>query len=276
MSIKHKILTTLQTIVNGPAKQITAEIKFIFPSQRLSNKHIVITGGGRGLGKAMAQKFIAEGAKVLICGRNEKVLISTANEIGAQYLKLDTTDTASFPFFIERARQKLGRIDTLVNNAGISLHENDFFEVTPDTFDLQFATNLKGPFFLTQEFIKHLKSTMTAGQVLFISSEAGETVDYRPYGFTKGAINSMVKGLANLFRLDNIRINAVSPGITASEMTGVDASGNINANDYGCGRFYLPEEIAETACFLLSDAAGCISGQIITCNNAQTVNPRWK
>ena len=101
-------------------------------------------------------------------------------------------------------------------------------------------------------------------------------MDFRPYGFTKASINSMVKGLAYLFAHDGIRINAVAPGITASDMTGLSSEGNISYNGNICGRVYMPEEVAETAAFLVSDAADCLSGQIITCNNAKTINARWK
>ena len=108
------------------------------------------------------------------------------------------------------------------------------------------------------------------------SSETGETVDIRPYGFTKAAINSMVQGLACLFIKDGIRVNAVAPGITASDMTGLKADGNLFLECNAINRVYLPEEVAETACFLLSDASGCISGQVIICNNGRTINSRWK
>ena len=177
---------------------------------------------------------------------------------------------------MQKADEMLGGVNAIVNNAGISLHELTFFDVTPETFDAQVDTNLKGCFFLTQEFVRLLKSRNEKGVVLFISSETGDTMDFRPYGFTKAAVNSMVQGLAYLFRREGIRVNAVAPGITASDMTGISADGNIGSGSYATGRYYLPEEVAETACFLLSDASGCISGQIITCNNAQTVNARWK
>lgn len=86
----------------------------------------------------------------------------------------------------------------------------------------------------------------------------------------------MVQGLACLFVKDGIRINAVAPGITASDMTGFKVDGNLYLAGNATERVYLPEEVAETACFLLSDASGCISGQVIVCNNGKTINPRWK
>ena len=150
------------------------------------------------------------------------------------------------------------------------------YNVTPETFDAQVNTNMKGAFFLTQKVIRLWKEKELKGDVLFISSETGDMMDFRPYGFTKVAVNSMVQGLAYLFAKDQIRINAVAPGVTMSDMTGQRTDGNLYHKKNMLGRVYLPEEVAETACFLLSDAAGCISGQIITCNNAKSINARWK
>ena len=277
MSYKQYIKRGLKYILSGtPIQNITANISYLQPNERLSGRKIIITGGGKGLGAAMATKFISEGATVLISGRNEKTLKEKAGQIGCKYLTLDVQDTDSLDKFIHDADRILGGVDSLVNNAGISLHEPTFFDVTPDTFDAQIATNLRGGFFLTQSFTKLLLREKRKGNVLFVSSETGETVDIRPYGFTKAAINSMVQGLACLFVKDNIRVNAVAPGITASDMTGFKADGNLFLECNATNRVYLPEEVAETACFLLSDASGCISGQVIVCNNGRTINPRWK
>lgn len=277
MSIKGIIKRTLRYIFYGiPLNKTVANITYSSPDNRLVSKRIIITGGGRGLGAVMASKFIDEGANVLIVGRNEEILKDTADKLSCKYLCLDVSDIYSFTSFIKEACHKLGGVDILVNNAGISLHEETFFDVTPDTFDKQVNTNFKGAFFLTQKFISYLKDNNLKGSVLFISSETGDTMDFRPYGFTKAAINSMVQGLAYLFAKDGIRINAVAPGVTASNMTGLSKEGNIFYSGNIIDRVYMPEEVAEVACFLLSDEAACISGQIITCNNAKTVNVRWK
>lgn len=260
----------------GFVNQVTANISFSAPNERLRGKKIIITGGGRGLGASMAEKFVSEGAEVLIAGRTEKSVKDTARKLHCKYLTLDVSKPNTFNDFVLNADELLGGANAIVNNAGISLHEPSFFDVTPETFDAQVDTNLKGCFFLTQEFVKLVKSRNEGGVILFTSSETGDTMDFRPYGFTKAAVNSMVQGLAYLFRKESIRVNAIAPGITASDMTGIKADGDIGSGSYATGRYYLPEEVAETACFLLSDAAGCVSGQIITCNNAQTVNARWK
>ena len=114
------------------------------------------------------------------------------------------------------------------------------------------------------------------GNVLFISSEAGETADVRPYGLTKAAVNSLAQGLAYAYASDGIRINIISPGVTATAMTGFNSDEDLFSNTSPAGRVYLPLEIAELATFLLSDVSSSISGQILTCNNARKVNARWK
>ena len=277
MSFKQYLKRGARFIIKGvPTKNITAHIAYLQPDGRLKGKKIIVTGGGKGLGAAMAAKFVSEGASVLISGRKEADLKATADKIGCRFLTLDVQDSFALDRFIQDADEILGGADCLVNNAGISLHESTFFDVTPETFDAQIATNLRGGFFLTQSFTKILLKEKRKGNVLFVSSETGETVDIRPYGFTKAAVNSMVQGLACLFVKDGIRVNAVAPGITASDMTGFKADGNLFLAGNATERVYLPEEVAETACFLLSDASGCISGQVIVCNNGKTINPRWK
>lgn len=276
MSIKSSLKHLVSFLLHGDPKPVYANISYLSPNETLCGKKVVITGGGRGLGFFMAKKFVAEGAEVLIAGRNIKVLEESAKKLECKYLQLDVSNTSEFDAFMDKAEELLGGLNVLVNNAGISLHENTFFDVTPETFDKQVDTNLKGAFFLTQTFIRHIKNTDTKACVLFVSSETGDTMDFRPYGFTKAAINSMVQGLAYLFAKDGIRVNAVAPGITASDMTGLSTEGDISYRGNISGRVYMPEEVAEVAAFLISDAAGCVSGQIITCNNARTVNARWK
>ena len=277
MSIKTYLSRGIRYVLHGvPVKDVRAAISYLQPNGLLKDKKIIITGGGRGLGASMAEKFVKEGADVLIVGRTEKTVKDTAERIGCKYLTLDVSKVEAFKDFIQQADELLGGINCLVNTAGISLHENTFFDVTPDTFDRQIDTNFKGAFFLTQEFIRKVKAEDRKANVLFVSSETGDTMDFRPYGFTKAAVNSMTQGLAYLFAKDNIRINAVAPGVTASDMTGIKADGDLYAPSNHTDRVYLPEEVAETACFFLSDVSGCISGQIVTCNNAKTINARWK
>lgn len=275
MGLKSKIKHLISFLLHGETKPIYAKISYLAPNSQLAGKKIVITGGGRGLGYAMAKKFVAEGAEVLIAGRNEKTLQKSAAELNCKYLTLDVQDTSSFKGFIEKAAEMLGGINCLVNNAGISLHEAGFLDVSPEQFDSQVNTNLKGCFFLTQEFIEYSKGKEEMKNILFTSSETSMTVDERPYGLTKAALNSLVQGLAYRYVNDGYRINAVAPGVTVSDMVGGDANGDLRYGNI-THRYYLPEEVAEVASFLLSEASNCLNGQILVCNEGKTINARWK
>lgn len=279
MSLKSYLYRSLRYIIKGvPVNNITAQIVMLNSNESLKGKKIVVTGGGRGLGFAMAKKFISEGAEVLIAGRNESTLKASAEKIGLKYLVLDVQKSETFHSFLAKASYMFGGLNVLVNNAGISLHENGFLEVTPESYDAQFNTNLKGPFILTQEFMRLCEQNNTQGikKVLFISSETGDTMDERPYGLTKAAMNSLVQGLAHKYVKQEYRINAVAPGVTTSDMTGGKADGNLDNSGNITGRYYLPEEVAEVASFLLSDASNVLNGQILVCNEGKTINARWK
>lgn len=255
---------------------VKAEIKQSAVNSSLVGKRILITGGTKGIGLAMAKRFMKEGAQVIITGREESTTRVIATEIGCDFITLNLQNISSVESIFVQTTDKFGQIDCLVNNAGISLHEPSFFDVTPETFEKQFCTNLEGPFFLTQCFVKYLIDKHQPGNVLFISSETGFTADIRPYGLSKAALNSLVQGLANSLVKNNIRVNAIAPGVVATAMTGNDHVNNLSYPFNSIGRLYLPEEIAEVGAYLLSDASYCISGQIIGCNNARTINARWK
>lgn len=267
----------LRYIVSGvPNIVVKPNIFYSDPSGKLKGKKILLTGGSRGLGYAMAKKFVAEGAQVLITGRNLETLKEASKQLGCQYLVFDVTDTSKYEKLILKAEEKLSGLNVLVNNAGISLHESSFFDVTLESFDRQINTNLKSDVFLSQCFIKRMIKEQKGATILCVSSEVGELADNRPYGWTKAAINSVVRGLASNFSKNGIRINAISPGITCSKMTGLDPEKNLYIKTNATERAYLPEEIAEVATFLISDLSGCISGQVIVCNNGKTIYTREK
>lgn len=148
MSLSSYLKRGIRYILYGtPNITIKASISYLTPDKRLLGKRIIITGGGRGLGRAMAERFVAEGANVLISGRTEATLKEVAGQIGCQYLVFDVCEVSKVKEFLEKADEMLGGVNTLVNNAGISLHEPGFLDVTPESFDAQFETNLKGGFF---------------------------------------------------------------------------------------------------------------------------------
>lgn len=261
----------------APAPVMTAKLTYKIAARRLGGKKIIVTGGGRGLGYDMAKKFVAEGADVLIVGRNAELLEKKAAILGCKYMALDVQDVAGFDSFMEKAEEMLGGLDCLVNNAGISKHERTLRDVTLVGFDAQFSTNLRGSYFLAQSFIKHVKSKgRTNCNILFISSERGLFVDDIPYGLTKVAINNLVKGLATRLQPMGIRVNGIAPGITASEMTGYSTEGNLYCAYNASKRVFMPEEVSEAACFALEDSSACMTGQIIACDQGRAIHPHWR
>lgn len=276
MQFKTKIKAAIKRLFNiAPQIDVRANIYYLSPNNRLKGKKIIITGGGRGLGAAMCKKFISEGAEVLIAGRNTANLKEVADNTGCQYITFDIRNTTEISNFIEHANSMLGGANCLVNNAGISLHEGSILNVSETDFESQIATNLRAGYFLTQQFIKLQKIENKAeANVLFMSSERGILVDDLPYGITKAAVNSLVQGLAYQYIQNGIRINALAPGVTTSDMTGFKEDKNLYCKYNITNRVYLSEEVAEIACFLLSDAARCINGQIIACNEGKAINYR--
>ncbi len=277
MSVKKYVKRVGRYLLKGiPENHITANIVTIAPNELLKGRKIIVTGGSRGLGYAMAKRFVEQGANVLITGRNQETLKQSAEQINCKYLVLDVHDVNLFQSFIDNSNVLLGGFDSLVCNAGISLHEKDFFHITEQSFEAQINTNLKSNVFLAQKFIGFAIQRNIEANILFISSEVGELADNRPYGWTKAALNSLVRGLASNFAGNGIRVNAISPGITCSDMTGLNSNGNLYIPTNATKRAYLPEEIAEVATFMLSDCSKCISGQVIVCNNGKTIYTREK
>lgn len=269
-------------LASQPAKLVNIQIAQINHGGILKDKTIVITGGGRGLGFYMAKKFISEGAIVLIVGRNLDTLMKSAKELGnvCLYMEYDVTEVGKAEEFFNQCRKKIGRsIDCFVSNAGVSLHENHFSNVTIEGFDKQFNTNFRANYFLCKSFIEmKLSERADNAQLLLISSETGDQCYDIPYGMTKAAANSLVHALSRRVYKSGIRVNAIAPGVTLSDMTkdyAAVSDGNFY-RDCASDRIFLPEEVAELACFLLSDACRCISGEIIHTNAGNSLNPYWK
>lgn len=265
---------------SSPDKYVNVEIAQINHGEILKDKKIVITGGGSGIGLAMAKKFISEGAKVLIAGRKEETLQAAAVELGdnCQYLVFDVTEYEKSKDFLKNSEKKLGGLNCLICNAGISLHEGTIKNVTLEGWDKTFNTNLKGSYFLAQAYMELLSSKgIKKGNLLFISSETSAQCYDIPYGLTKAAINSLTGALSRRRYQMGLRVNAIAPGVTISDMTKGYAEvsdGNMYRN-CASGRIFYPEEVAEVACFLVSDASVCVSGQVIYCNAGNHLKTFW-
>ena len=262
----------------GPQIITNVNITQIDYDNQLQGKTIIVTGGSKGIGRAMTKKFTDSGASVLIVGRDVDALEKASKELCCEYLAFDVSTIEDDNDFISKCAEKLGKNpDCLVLNAGISLHEQSILSVTDEGFDKQFNTNLKGAYFLAKSFISlNLKeSTTVDAEILFISSETGDMAYDIPYGLSKASINSLVRGLSKRFYKNGIRVNAIAPGLTATNMTKVNQE-NLTQHSQASGRMFLPEEIAEVACFLLSDATKCISGEIIHCNAGNHIKTNWE
>ncbi len=272
----------LRYIVKGPEiikeqPQLNFNITYTTPNRQLIKKKVLITGGSRGIGLAIAKKIVSEGGSVVITGRDENALKLVSKELKCNYICSDILDFDNLEKIIETADMMLGGLNCLVNNAGISLHEGNIRNVSMEQYDKQFGTNLKSAYFLSKYFIKKIETEKRQGcNILFVSSERGMYVDDLPYGLTKNAINCLVKGLARRVISSDIRVNAVAPGVTATDLTGYSPEGDLYC-DYGITkRVYFPEEMAEIAIFLLSDISNCLSGQILTCNEGKSINAHFK
>ena len=251
-----------------PKKTVTANVYYLKSEGKLTGKNVVVTGGTRGIGLAIAKKMKAEGANVIITGR--KHVLKDFDSL--HYIQLDISNLDEIGPFWDVAEQTLGKIDILVNNAGISLHEKDILDVSSENFNRQFETNVRGAYFMSKEFIKRHLDNKECGNILFVSSERGSYVDDLPYGMSKAALNSLVQGLAYRYIKNGIYVNAIAPGITATDLVGRKADDDLYHKNQPNERIYLPEEMAEIACFLVSDISNCMTGQIIVCNEGKSIN----
>lgn len=269
---KEYVKRGIQYVISGvPNRTVTVNIAQINYGGILEGKKILITGGSRGLGYSIAEKCLKEKALVSITGRNIETLKEAKEKLGNPknlfIFEHDIRDFEKDDELIYSARRAMGGIDCLVNNAGISIHEIDYSNCTLEQWDAQMDTNLKGVYFLTQAFMKYYNEVgKKSGKIINMVSERGLYGDDVPYGLAKRALISYTEGMARKLIQKGVRVNAIAPGVTATEMTGHDPNGNLFRR-YALGRrVLLPEEIAEVAVFLMSDAANSISGQVIACN----------
>lgn len=233
----------------------------------LADKSILVTGGTSGIGLAIAKKCLAEGATVVITGRSEEKLQAVADKNEHPNLRTILWDIGELDErkskLVEAVRLAGGGIDFLVNNAGVHSPEN-FLEVTEQDWNRVHSINLKALFFLSQEFAKHQIQKSRPGKILNISSHGGILGASGAYRTSKWGVVGLTRGLAVKLAQHGITVNCIAPGMTATPMIGVDAQINAYADGYAPSyRVALPEEIAELAVFLLSDAANFIVGQTI-------------
>ena len=250
---------------------LNVNIGLLKADRLLENRTVFITGAAGGIGFAIAEACVSQGAKVIVTDINEELLSQAKERLGdaCACMRFDVLDFDTYDDVLEKAGSFFGKIDCLVNNAGISLHEGDMMNVTVETWDRQLDINLKAPYFLTQAWLRYYKrNEMKNGRIVMLASDTSGMGSSIPYGLAKSGIASMTVGLAKKLITDGIRINAMAPGTTKTKMTDDFTHGEICRATTQGKRVIFPEEIAQTAVFLLSDLSACISGQIIGCTES--------
>ena len=269
MKIRKCIKKALCYIIKGsPQMAVKPNISCIDYGHIFSGKKCIITGGSRGIGFQIAKRWIECGGEAIISGRDIDRLEEAKKDLGesCHTIVFDSTDIEHIPGFYSKARDiSGGDIDALVCNAGMFLYEKDIFHVDYNGYRKQFLTNLDGYYFLAKVFLEGMDKNKEHN-ILMISSELGLQESDIPYGLTKASVNSLVKGLSRRFYSCGVRVNAIAPGVTVTDMSPGTSREDLYASGCASQRNFLPEEIAETAVFLLSDASKCISGEVIACD----------
>ena len=234
----------------------------------LTDKIALVTGASRGIGAAAARLFAREGATVVLAARTEAALKDLADEIpGSSYVVTDLGDTASIERAVTTVLDRHGRLDVAFNNAGVGVPPHPIADFPEDDFDLVLRVNLKGVFYAVSAEVK----AMTGGGAIVNTSSVGSLIGnpaLPAYGAAKRAVNSITESAAVTYAPAGIRVNAIAPGLTLTEM--VD---DWNRHDPGVidrivantplGRAADPAEIAEAAAWLLSDRASFVTGVVL-------------
>lgn len=239
----------------------------------LKGKVALVTGGSRGIGKAIVEAFVREGAEVYFTyASNKDAATATCLECGLsadRAFKADVRDRAALKAVFTKIEADGGKLDVLVNNAGINKPE-DFDKITDEDWDEILGVNLKGPFVVTQEALGLLRASGSAS-VIHIGSVSGQYGGPRTahYAASKAGLISLGQVIARFLAKDGIRSNTLAAGLVASEMAANALSNpavKAAAEQVVMKRFAEPAEVAETAVFLASDRSSYITAQTINVN----------
>ena len=228
---------------------------------QLESQVALVTGGGRGIGAAIARRLSGLGALVVICGRSQAPLDHVSDEIrkaGGQCeaLRCDITDLRQVESLARRVLDTFGRIDILVNNAGIGGPDVPLHELLPPDWDAIFHTNLRGAFYCMRAFVPAMISA-GRGQIVNISSIAGRNPLPRgaAYSASKWALNGLSYSAAEELRRYNIRVSVVSPGSVHSEFS--PHAGKDSA------KMLQPEDVAHVVAMLVTQAPQSFCSDVV-------------
>ena len=223
---------------------------------RLKGKVALVTGAGRGIGKAVALAYAREGATLAICARTESEIQQTAQEIRlnkaeAQGWICDVSIEESVNEFVTNIIQKFSRIDILVNNAGVMTRPVPAAELEVKKWDYTMAVNLRGPFLMSKAVLPTMMK-QKSGSIINVSSTIGRGAypHFIAYATSKWGLEGFTQTLAAELRSSGIRVNSVEPGVVATKLTGYSGS--------------KPESVTEVFVYLASDEAKGVSGKMLS------------
>ena len=242
------------------------------------DKTALVTGSGSGIGRSIALLLAQAGANVVINDISQKDAQSTAQEIqslGREAISVfaNVALQKEVREMFDRVKSEFGQIDILVNNAGIT-RDGFLIKMTEDQWDQVMDVNLKGVFNCCQ-FAARMMSGRQTGKIVNIASASGQigNIGQINYAASKGGVIAMTKTLAKELASFNINVNAVAPGFIETPMTNKvpDKVKDFLIRQIPLGRAGTPEDVAHAVCFLASDEAAYITGQIISCNGGMVV-----
>lgn len=246
----------------------------------LKGKVAIVTGGTRGIGLAVVKKFLDNGAAVVLCGSREETVNKALAEIKSERPEAqaegawpDLTSLAEVQKMASDVYEKYGKIDILVNNAGISARDS-IYQYTEEEFDKIMNLNIKAVFNCTRAVVGYMKE-QKGGSVINTSSVV--SIYGQPagcgYPASKFAVNGLTKSLARELGADNIRVNAVAPGVTRTDMVAALPKEMVDRLAAGIplGRVGEPEEVADAFLFLASNMASYITGEILSVDGAVVI-----
>jgi len=240
---------------------------------RLAGKVAVVTGAAQGIGRACAERFLKDGAKVVIGDVNEAQLAKTVTELGnptgLATLRTDVSKRADVDALVQLAADKFGRLDVIVNNAGIA-RSQQFLDITEEDFETVLGINLKGAFFGTQAAARQMIAQGTGGVVINMSSVNAllSIPTLSTYAMSKGAMNQLTTTAAVALAPHNIRVVGIGPGtilteLVAQQIMTSDAARKSVLSRTPIGRCGEPSEVASVASFLASEDASYVTGQTV-------------
>ena len=242
-------------------------------------KIAIVTGGGSGIGLAITNKFVQAGIRTVIVGRDESKLSAAKEKLGelCEPVVNDLTNLSGIPALVNGLVEKWGRIDVLVNNAGINM-KKEFTEVTDEDFQQVLQTNVTAAFALSREVVKCMIEKDVKGSIINISSMASQYGIPKVIAYTasKSAIEGMTRAMATELSPKGIRINCIAPGFIATDMSAKALNSDPERKAKVMGRTPMgymgePADIGEAALFFASDAAKYITGVVLPVDGGNAI-----